>query len=40
MKKDNIIGQHQGSILYTQGQRQGLMIGGVKGKEELTMVCI
>jgi tRNA-specific 2-thiouridylase len=31
----NIIGQHQGSILYTQGQRQGLMIGGVKGKEEL-----
>ena len=34
-ENDNIIGQHQGSILYTQGQRQGLMIGGVKGKEEL-----
>ena len=32
-ENDNIIGQHQGSILYTQGQRQGLMIGGVKGKE-------
>ena len=26
-----IIGEHQGSILYTQGQRQGLNIGGVKG---------
>ena len=32
---NNIIGEHQGSILYTQGQRQGLMIGGVKGKDEL-----
>jgi tRNA-specific 2-thiouridylase len=31
----NIIGEHQGSILYTEGQRQGLMIGGVKGKDEL-----
>ena len=31
----NIIGEHQGSILYTQGQRQGLLIGGVKGKDEL-----
>ena len=29
------IGEHQGSILYTEGQRQGLMIGGVKGKDEL-----
>ena len=32
-ENDNIIGQHQGSILYTQGQRQGLMIGGVKAKK-------
>ena len=30
-----IIGEHQGSILYTQGQRQGLNIGGVKGRDEL-----
>ena len=34
-ENNNVIGQHQGAILYTQGQRQGLMIGGVKGKEEL-----
>ena len=31
----SIIGEHNGSILYTQGQRQGLMIGGVKGRKEL-----
>ena len=31
----NIIGEHQGSILYTEGQRQGLQIGGVKGANEL-----
>ena len=31
----NIIGEHQGSILYTEGQRQGLNIGGVKGRDEL-----
>lgn len=30
-----IIGVHQGSILYTEGQRQGLQIGGVKGADEL-----
>jgi tRNA-specific 2-thiouridylase len=34
-ENNNVIGQHQGAILYTQGQRQGLMIGGVKGKQEL-----
>ena len=31
----NIVGEHQGSILYTEGQRQGLQIGGVKGADEL-----
>jgi|TARA_B110000967_G_C18886475_1_gene564303 tRNA-specific 2-thiouridylase len=31
----HVIGEHQGSILYTEGQRQGLMIGGVKGRDEL-----
>tara|TARA_B100000287_G_C20667296_1_gene792132 strand:- start:998 stop:2089 length:1092 start_codon:yes stop_codon:yes gene_type:complete len=31
----NIIGKHSGSILYTQGQRQGLNVGGVKDKAEL-----
>jgi tRNA-specific 2-thiouridylase len=31
----NIIGEHNGAMLYTEGQRQGLMIGGVKGREEL-----
>ena len=30
-----VIGEHQGSILYTEGQRQGLNIGGVKGRDEL-----
>lgn len=34
-EEGNIIGTHKGSILYTEGQRQGLMIGGVKGKQEL-----
>ena len=34
-EEGNIIGEHQGSILYTQGQRQGLNIGGVKGRDEL-----
>jgi len=31
----NIIGQHDGATLYTKGQRQGLKIGGVKGREDL-----
>ena len=31
----NIIGEHNGAMLYTEGQRQGLMIGGVKGRKEL-----
>tara|TARA_B100000902_G_scaffold15971_2_gene19128 strand:+ start:831 stop:1916 length:1086 start_codon:yes stop_codon:yes gene_type:complete len=34
-ENENIIGEHQGSILYTEGQRQGLNIGGVKGRDEL-----
>ena len=31
----NIIGTHPGALLFTQGQRQGLNIGGVKDKPEL-----
>ena len=31
----NIIGKHPGAILFTQGQRQGLNVGGVKNKPEL-----
>ena len=31
----NIIGKHPGSLLFTQGQRQGLNVGGVKNKLEL-----
>ncbi len=30
-----VIGQHDGLMFYTIGQRQGLMIGGQKGKSEL-----
>jgi len=29
-----VVGQHQGLMYYTLGQRQGLGIGGVKGAEE------
>ena len=32
---DKIIGEHNGSTLYTIGQRQGLQIGGIKDKDEL-----
>ena len=32
---DQVVGEHNGSTLYTIGQRQGLKIGGVKGKNEL-----
>ena len=32
---NNVIGQHNGALLYTEGQRQGLKIGGVKGRPEL-----
>ena len=36
LNTDNeIVGQHNGSILYTIGQRQGLGIGGIKDKDEL-----
>ena len=36
LNTDNeIIGKHNGSILYTIGQRQGLGIGGIKDKDEL-----
>ncbi len=31
----NVIGNHPGALLFTQGQRQGLNIGGVKNKPEL-----
>ena len=34
-ENNNVIGQHNGALLYTEGQRQGLNIGGVKGKPEL-----
>jgi tRNA-specific 2-thiouridylase len=30
-----ILGQHPGALLFTQGQRQGLNVGGVKNKSEL-----
>tara|TARA_X000000368_G_scaffold140186_2_gene110284 strand:- start:1111 stop:2214 length:1104 start_codon:yes stop_codon:yes gene_type:complete len=32
---NNIIGEHNGSTLYTIGQRQGLQIGGIKDKDDL-----
>ena len=36
LNTDNeIIGEHNGSILYTIGQRQGLGIGGIKDRDEL-----
>ena len=31
----NILGTHPGALLFTQGQRQGLNLGGVKDKPEL-----
>ena len=31
----NILGTHPGALLFTQGQRQGLNVGGVKDKPEL-----
>ena len=31
----NKIGRHPGALLFTQGQRQGLNVGGVKDKPEL-----
>ena len=31
----NIVGTHPGALLFTQGQRQGLNLGGVKDKPEL-----
>ena len=30
-----ILGEHPGALLFTQGQRQGLNVGGVKDKSEL-----
>ena len=36
LNTDNeVIGEHNGSVLYTIGQRQGLGIGGIKDKDEL-----
>ena len=32
---NDVIGEHNGSVLYTIGQRQGLGIGGIKDKDEL-----
>ena len=32
---NNEIGVHNGTTLYTKGQRQGLNIGGIKGKDDL-----
>ena len=32
---NNVIGEHNGSVLYTIGQRQGLGIGGIKDTDEL-----
>ena len=34
-KSGNEIGIHNGASLYTKGQRQGLNIGGIKGKDDL-----
>ena len=34
-ENNNKVGEHNGATLYTKGQRQGLNIGGVKGKKEL-----
>ena len=31
----NLVGTHPGALLFTQGQRQGLNVGGVKNKPEL-----
>ena len=31
----NVLGTHPGALLFTQGQRQGLNVGGVKDKPEL-----
>lgn len=33
--ENEIIGQHEGLMYYTIGQRKGINIGGIKGKEEL-----
>jgi tRNA-specific 2-thiouridylase len=32
---NDVIGEHNGSVLYTIGQRQGLGIGGIKDTDEL-----
>ena len=34
-ENNNKVGEHNGATLYTKGQRQGLNIGGVKGKKDL-----
>ena len=47
LKKGNIlddtgshIGSHSGATLYTRGQRQGLKVGGIKGKDDLPWYCL
>ena len=32
---NDLIGEHNGATLYTIGQRQGLQVGGIKGKDDL-----
>ena len=34
-QNNNLIGEHNGATLYTIGQRQGLQLGGIKGKDDL-----
>ena len=34
-ESNKLIGEHNGATLYTKGQRQGLNIGGIKGKNDL-----
>ena len=34
-ESNELIGEHNGATLYTKGQRQGLNIGGIKGKNDL-----
>ena len=31
----SMVGKHSGATLYTRGQRQGLKVGGIKGKDDL-----
>ena len=35
-----VLGEHPGALLFTQGQRQGLNVGGVKNRSELPLSLI